>query len=110
MQPGQSTLGRSFVAMALIAVGCFGLSLWIPESWRGRPYGPLNLVDVICGLTACCWIFAGIGLLAGRWMAGAVLGVLQQVIFLVAAAVLINMLYAASISSVPVPARLFAPV
>ena len=47
MQPGQFTLRRSFAAMALIAVGCFGLTLWILGRWPVMPYRTMSLLITV---------------------------------------------------------------
>ena len=81
MQPGQFTIRRALASTALIAVGCFGLSMWIPGRFAGLESGAIKLVAASCAWTAFIWIGVGVGLPFNRWRAGAGIGfVVQEVL------------------------------
>jgi hypothetical protein len=68
--------------MALIAVGCYGLSMWAPDRFAGLESGPLKLVAFSYAWTAFIWIGVGVGLPFNRWKEGAGAGVLMQFVLL----------------------------
>jgi hypothetical protein len=77
----QFTLKRLLIATALIAVGCFGISLmprWddVPHHWIVRGSSGLLI------WTSLGWIGAGVGLLFGRCRECAGAGVLLTIVFL----------------------------
>jgi hypothetical protein len=78
MQPGQFTIRRALASTALIAVGCFGLSMWIPGRFAGLESGAIKLVAASCAWTAFIWIGVGVGLPFNRWRAGAGIGFVVQ--------------------------------
>jgi hypothetical protein len=82
MKPGQFTLKRALASTALIAVGCLGLSLWIPGRFDAINDAPLRIIVATCGWSCCVWIGAGIGLLFNRTQDGAGWGVLGQIALL----------------------------
>jgi hypothetical protein len=81
MQPGQFTLRRSFVAIALIALGCFGITLLLPGRYAATVHSDgFKLVACLCIWGSLIWIGAGVGLLLDRWREGAVIGGLLELI------------------------------
>ena len=80
MQPGQFTLKRVMLSTALIAVGCFGLSLVLPGRYDSSQFVLTRMAYGFCVWGALVWIGSGIGLLFNNWRTGAVIGWSVQVV------------------------------
>jgi hypothetical protein len=78
MNPGQFTIKRALASTALIAVGCLGLSMWVPGRFDAIDYGPMKTAIFICESSCCIWISAGVGLLFNRMSGGALAGLVMQ--------------------------------
>jgi hypothetical protein len=71
------------VFIALIAVGCLGLSMWMPGRFEGIKTELMRLLASLCACTACGWLGGGVGLLFGRWRTCIVIGLVMQYLLVV---------------------------
>jgi hypothetical protein len=80
MEPGQFTLKRAMLSTALIAVGCFGISLWTRGDSHSRPINLYTLTLALFAQSCLMWIGAGLGTLFNKWRTGALIGWAVQVV------------------------------
>jgi hypothetical protein len=70
--------------MALIAVGCFGISLWMHEKPYQNHFDAILFAYAAFSRTCLAWIGAAVGLLYSNWRAGALIGIVVEAVAVVA--------------------------